>query len=516
MKQETEHPGKDGTPREPFVAKLKAAGVILLLFLVPALLYHVFTRYMYDCTIPLPAGKTVVGSSDVRARSPLGEYLYGSSVVNSVCPWIKPYLGYRHYVIPDGATEIDIQAFYWSGVRESLRTVRIPDSVKTIGDQAFGECGGLRDVVLPEGVEFIAGGAFHDTGLTRIRIPDSVKILENCIFSACTDLRRVDIPDSVLFIGECTFAGCTELEEVRLPAGMTRSWTEEEWNAERARLHISYNAISDQNLRGTPRPVVHTMMFDGCANLKKVVIPDGIREIGAAAFSGCANLSEINLPDSVTKIWNRAFLGCRSLPPLMIGRQLVTVEAGAFTGTGCRLTVPDDHPSLRFENGILYSKDAHKFDKLISCVAAPKGRCVVRGGVYSIEDFAFYGCAELTDITLPDSLWSIGENAFSGCTALTHVELPDFLYDIGTGAFFGCTALTHVELPDDLREIGRGAFSGCAALTEIAIPDSVWSIGNNAFRNCTGLRRVTLPSGLESIQPETFRGCTSLEEITIP
>ena len=98
----------DGTPREPFVAKLKAAGVILLLFLIPSLLYQAFTRYMYFCTIPLPAGTTVVDRTMIPQASSLGKYITGKF------PRLQPYLEYRHYVIPNGATEIAKSAFFFN------------------------------------------------------------------------------------------------------------------------------------------------------------------------------------------------------------------------------------------------------------------------------------------------------------------------------------------------------------------------------------------------------------------
>ncbi len=103
----------DGTPREPFVAKLKAVVVILLLFLVPTVLYQAFTRYMYFCTIPLPAGTTVVDRTMIPLASSLGKYITGKF------PRLQPYLEYRHYVIPKGATEIAESAFAFNKNRKA-------------------------------------------------------------------------------------------------------------------------------------------------------------------------------------------------------------------------------------------------------------------------------------------------------------------------------------------------------------------------------------------------------------
>ena len=64
--------------------------------------------------------------------------------------------------------------------------------------------------------------------------------------------------------------------------------------------------------------------------------------------------------------------------------------------------------------------------------------------VTGIGSWAFSGCTNLTNITIPNSVTSIGENAFSGCIGLTSVTIPDSVTDIGIGAFAGCTELTSI------------------------------------------------------------------------
>ena len=517
-------PAKDDAPRESFAERIRPFILIFLLVFLPIALFHAFTDYMYVYRIP--AGTKIVGTSTIPSRSILGDYIYGSALIRKWhWHWLIPYLGYRHCIIPEGAEEIAWHAFSDSDIRDNLRSVSIPSSVKKIGDGAFmwcgkltvidipgsvkemgdnvfSECRSLRKVVIPGSVKRIGNNMFEDcTGLREVVIPDGVEGIGYDAFSGCTSLRTVDIPDSVEGIGQGAFKSCSLLEDIRLPAGMAQHLTEEE----KQRRRFAYLTI--------PSPKVSWYLFADCTGLKKVTLPDGIETIGMEAFRNCVNLSELNLPDSVVSIGERAFFGCRSLPPLTLGKRLQRIAGGAFTGTRCVLTVPDDHPAFRFEDGILFSKDG---SELISCVSPPDGPCVIAPGVKIIRDFAFWGCDGITEIRLPDGLEEIGMVAFLGCTGLKRLELPDSLLKIQSAAFSGCKGLTGtLAIPPNVTLIGDGAFANCSGLTGLTIPPSVETIPSGTFEGCSNLKHVTFPDSLKTIEDGAFFGCKSLDRETV-
>ena len=198
-------PAKDDEPRESLASRLKPFILVFLLLFLPVALFHAFTDYMYVCRIHLPAGTKVVDASVLPERSPLGQFICDSALIRKWhWDWITPYLGYRHYIIPEGTEEIGLGAFNGIGICNNLRSVRIPGSVKTIGDGAFASCGKLTDIIIPGSVEQMGDDVFKECrSLHRIvektgRTSDYVEIEIPC--DNLTDRKQLMMDQSDVFI----------------------------------------------------------------------------------------------------------------------------------------------------------------------------------------------------------------------------------------------------------------------------------------------------------------------------
>ena len=140
---------------------------------------------------------------------------------------------------------------------------------------------------------------------------------------------------------------------------------------------------------------------------------------------------------------------------------------------------------------------------------------VVDRGVTGIGAYAFYGCVNLIDITLPEGLTAIGEYAFKGCSALGRVEVLSGMTTLGRSAFRE-SGITEVVLPEGLKTIGYGAFYNCANLRSVSLPGTLQDLGSSTFYNCSALTAITLPQSLTKIESQCFYGCSGLTEIEIP
>ena len=167
--------------------------------------------------------------------------------------------------------------------------------------------------------------------------------------------------------------------------------------------------------------------------------------------------------------------------------------------------------------------------------------------VKSIGGWAFFGCSELTSVTIPNSVTAIGTGAFNGCSSLASLTIPNSVTTIGDYAFNSCSELTSVTIPKSVTNIGGRAFTYCSGLAYIVveagnsvydsreacnaiiktndnelmagcrnstIPNSVTAIGAGAFEGCSSLTSVTIGSSVRSIGEQAFANCDKLKTVS--
>jgi hypothetical protein len=184
--------------------------------------------------------------------------------------------------------------------------------------------------------------------------------------------------------------------------------------------------------------------FEGCTGLTSVTVPGSVGSIGYYAFRYCSALTSITVPDGVLSIGNQAFRGS-GLTSVDIPGSVTTIGNFAFRScTGLTaINVNAANQNYLSENGVLFNKDT---TTLICCPAGKTGAYAIPNGVDSIVNNAFRGCSGLTGaLTIPSSVKEIGDYAFYNCSRLTGaLTIPSSVTYIGQYAFGSCTGFTAI------------------------------------------------------------------------
>ena len=210
--------------------------------------------------------------------------------------------------------------------------------------------------------------------------------------------------------------------------------------------------------------------------LKKVVIKDGVTNVGDYALFFLPAATQVTLPDSVTSIGRYGIAMCSKLTGMSIPKGVTGIGDFGLAGNGLTaVTLPD--------------------------------------GLQSLGRGAFDSCASLTNTTLPAAITAVPGKCFADCTKLLNVKYAGTVTAIGDLAFESCKALTAAPIPETVTEIGASAFTGCTALTDVTIPAGVTAIPEDCFRGCTALKDMKLPGTVTSVGHNAFTGCTALGDV---
>lgn len=403
---------------------------------------------------------------------------------------ITKYLG-----VMDDLTELTIPNFLLIDGKEYRVT-------KIEGHDAWQAIANFNgNVIISKGITEIGKASFNGANkITGVEIPDSVTLISDYAFQYCKSLTKIEIPGTVKKIG---------------------NW----WG----------------NLNG--------QIFNGCSNLKEVILEEGIEEISGRAFDSCSKVKEWKLPKSLKRIGPCAFRNI-SVEEFNIPENVESIAATFISSSNLsRINVDSNNKYFTSVDGILFDKDSTRLIKY------PENRdgnsYEVPNTVKTIDANAFISCKNLQTIVIADSVEKIGDSAFDG-SKLKTINLGGGITNISNKPFYGAWNLTNInvitendkyesengilfnkgktilikyppaiingevyEIPNTVVEIGPQSFYR-SQIKNVIIPSSVKKIGSESFFACYNLEEVNLPEGLERIEWRALYGCHKIKTIVVP
>lgn len=391
--------------------------------------------------------------------------------------------------------------------------------------------------------------AFKGTGIStfdELQYFTGLATLNRYEFQNCNSLERITVPRSVNLIQPSIFQGCNSLRHITVDPDNPTFDSRDNCNA-----------------------IIETATNKLVAGCKSTIIPEGVTAIGEGALENLP-MSTLTLPSTLQTIESYGIHLIDGLESLTVNAVTPPTITEHFL-YGTPRTIPVIVPVESLAAYHNYNNTGQPWGGFTNIIAdgnisfvdpAVKAICVTQWdtdsdgelsyaeaaavttlnpsglfngnvffnnteitsfneleyftGLTSINDYAFYGCNNLTSVTLPHGVTSIGNSAFYNCSGLTSVTIGNSVTSIGDSAFNHCTSLTSVTIGNSVTSIGSYAFGSCSGLTSVTIPDSVTSIGSTAFYNCSGLTSVTIGNSVTSIDSFAFEGCSSLTSVTIP
>lgn len=274
-----------------------------------------------------------------------------------------------------------------------------------------------------------------------------------------------EVSTGVLSGKTLTISGTGVMPDFNFPEGNLAPW----WNYEALGMLTSFGNFK---LEG---------------ELKKVVIKDGVTNVGSYALFFLPAATQVTLPESVTRIGRYGIAMCSKLTGMSIPKGVTEIGDFGLAGNGLTaVTLPDGLQSLG--RGAFDTCTSLTNTTLPAAITAVPGKC-------------FANCTKLLNVKYAGTVTAIGERAFEGCKSLTKAPIPETVTELGASAFTGCTALTDVTLPAGVTAIPDGCFQGCTALKDMKLPGTVTSVGHNAFTGCTALKDVRCYGAPPTVEP---------------
>ena len=419
-------------------------------------------------------------------------------------------------------TAIGIEGSYYSICSPAntvkIRSVEIPEQVKSIASCAFRNVGLVGELTIPNSVTSIESSSFSNNQITGINFPDQLQTIGGSAFSSNQISGELTIPASVTSIGASSFRS-NQITGINFPDQLQR---------------IEENAFSSNQIGGE-LTIPNSVTSIGSSSFRSnqitgVNFPDQLQTIEASAFSSNQISGELTIPASVTSIGASSFRS-NQITGINFPDQLQRIEENAFSSNqiGGELTIPNSVTSIGSSSfrsnqitGINFPDQLRTIAESVFQDNQIEGTLTIPASITSIGTSAFennrlteleisgesviknyaFRHNQLTSVRIPDTMPN--ENVKSGAFANNRISSFNFpsLWTYIPDQLFKHNQFEILELPATIRRIGMSAFSD-NEISSLTLPDELMWIEQSAFKN-NELEHVTIPKKVDNILISAF------------
>ena len=399
------------------------------------------------------------GTLTIDGTGDMWDFDYFTSYVGSNSPWNT--LPLEKIRINEGVTSVG-DFFLGYIYNSNISEVSLPDSLESIGRRAFFSC--FDDhIILPPNIKEIKPLAF---GFSYQNYDENSEwYFRNCLLGVDEDVigEEYTIKSGTTCIANAVLSS-SNLTKISLE-GDNPDFTVEDgvlFNKDKTIL-VCYPPGKEGDTYTVPDSVerIGNYAFYKCEQLKQIILPDGLKEIGDSAFSDCG-IEKIDLPDGLERIGQFAFSDS-DLIEVVIPNSVTIFEPSVFQN--CQ--------------------------KLVSAKLCDNMK--------TIPAYTFNDCKSLTDIDLPPLIDSIGDSAFRFCSGLKEIVIPPEVVNIGPSAFAYCSNLNTVTMDKNVKYIDSYCFAGCISMTKVKLSTNIKGIRSFAFNGCAALETLFIGKNVDTI-----------------